>query len=48
MPFRGRRGIVDNREVSTADLHEEEVESRYEATTAVLIVIGLQVTLAGV
>jgi len=40
--------IVDNREVSTADLHEEEIESRYEATFGVLIVIGLQVVLAGV
>src|ERR1019366_8270417 len=38
--------MVDNREVSTADLHEEEVESRYEATSAVGLVIGLQVTLA--
>jgi uncharacterized membrane protein len=38
--------MVDNPHVSTADLHEEEVESRYEATVAVLIVIGLQVTLA--
>jgi uncharacterized membrane protein len=41
-----RRGIVDNREVTTADVHEEEVESRYEATSGVLIVIGLQATLA--
>jgi uncharacterized membrane protein len=38
--------MVDNRGVSTADLHEEEVESRYEATFAVGLVIGLQVTLA--
>ena len=38
--------MVDNRVVSTADLHEEEVESRYEATFAVGLVIGLQVTLA--
>ena len=38
--------IVDNREVSTADLHEEEVESRFEATFGVLLVIGLQATLA--
>jgi uncharacterized membrane protein len=35
-----------NREVSTADLHEEEIESRFEATFAVGLVIGLQVTLA--
>ena len=42
------RRIVDNREVSTADVHEEEVESRYEATFGVLLVIGLQATLAGV
>jgi uncharacterized membrane protein len=48
MLFGGRRGIGDNREVSTADWHEEEVESRYEATAAVLVVIGLQATLAGV
>jgi uncharacterized membrane protein len=38
--------IVDNRQVSTADLHEEEVESRFEATFAVVVVIGLQVALA--
>ena len=38
--------IVDNREVSPADLHEEEVESRFEATLGVLLVIGLQATLA--
>ena len=38
--------MVDNRAVSTTDLHEEEVESRYEATFAVALVIGLQVTLA--
>jgi uncharacterized membrane protein len=44
----GRRRIVDNHEVSTADVLEEEVESRYEATFGVLIVIGLQATLAGV
>jgi hypothetical protein len=48
MLFGGRRRIVDNREASTADVHEEEVESRYEATSGVLIVIGLQATLAGV
>ena len=29
-------------------MHEEEVESRYEATFGVAIVIGLQATLAGV
>jgi uncharacterized membrane protein len=29
-----------------ADLHEEEIESRFEATLAVGLVIGLQVTLA--
>jgi hypothetical protein len=38
--------MVDNLGVSTADLHEEEVESRYEATFAVGLVIALQVTLA--
>jgi uncharacterized membrane protein len=38
--------MVDNRFVSLADLHEEEIESRYEATIAVGLVIGLQVTLA--
>ena len=38
--------MVDKRVVSTADLHEEEIESRYEATFAVGLVIGLQVTLA--
>jgi hypothetical protein len=37
--------MVDNHGVSTADLHEE-VEFRYEATPAVGLVIGLQVTLA--
>jgi hypothetical protein len=47
MLFVGRRRIVDNREVSMADVPEEEVESRYEATFGVLIVIGLQATLAG-
>jgi hypothetical protein len=40
--------MVDNREMSTSGMHEEEVESRYEATFGVLIVIGLQATLAGV
>jgi uncharacterized membrane protein len=48
MLFGGRRRIVDNREVSTADVREEEVESRFEATSGVLIVIGLQAALAGV
>jgi hypothetical protein len=38
--------MVDNRWVSAAGLHEEELESRYEATFAVGLVIGLQVTLA--
>jgi hypothetical protein len=38
--------MVDNREVSMADEREEELESRYEATFAVGLVIGLQVTLA--
>ena len=38
--------MVDNRAVSMEDLHEEEIESRYEATFAVALVIGLQVTLA--
>ena len=38
--------MVDNREVSTPDIHEEQVESRYEATVGVGLVIGLQVTLA--
>ncbi len=38
--------MVDNREVSTADLREEQLESRYEAAFAVVLVIGLQVTLA--
>lgn len=38
--------MVDNHGVSTADLHEEEIESRFEATFAVGLVIGLQVTLA--
>lgn len=31
-----------------AEVHEEEFESRYEATSAVLIVIALQTALAGV
>jgi uncharacterized membrane protein len=38
--------MVDNHEVSTVDLREEELESRFEATFAVGLVIGLQVTLA--
>jgi uncharacterized membrane protein len=38
--------MVDNRMVSPAHLHEEEIESRLEATFAVGIVIGLQATLA--
>lgn len=38
--------MVDSRSVSTAGLHEEEMESRYEATFVVGLVIGLQVTLA--
>ena len=33
-------------EVSTGELHEEEIESRFEATFAVGLVIGLQATLA--
>ena len=32
--------------MSTGELHEEEIESRYEATFAVALVIALQVTLA--
>jgi uncharacterized membrane protein len=32
--------------VRTSDLHEEEIESRYEAAPAVLLVIALQVVLA--
>jgi hypothetical protein len=32
--------------VSTGELHEEEIESRFEATFVVGLVIGLQVTLA--
>jgi uncharacterized membrane protein len=38
--------MPDNREVSKADSREEELESRFEATFAVGLVIGLQVTLA--
>jgi uncharacterized membrane protein len=36
----------DNRTVSTGELREEEIESRFEATAAVGLVIGLQITLA--
>ena len=38
--------IDDNPQVSTAGLHEEEIESRYEATLGVVLVIALQATLA--
>ncbi len=38
--------MVDNRGVGTADIHEEQVESRYEATGGVGLVLVLQVTLA--
>ena len=38
--------IVENLGVSANDVREEEVESRYEATFAVALVIGLQVLLA--
>jgi uncharacterized membrane protein len=38
--------IVDNRAVSIGELREEEIESRFEATAAVGVVIGLQITLA--
>ena len=38
--------MVDNVEVGTADVHEEEIESRFEAALAVGLVIGLQLTLA--
>jgi len=38
--------MLDNHAVGTAGLHEEEVESRFEATIAVGAVIGLQLTLA--
>jgi uncharacterized membrane protein len=40
------RVIVDNGAVGAVDLHEEEIESRFEATLAVGLVIGLQLTLA--
>src|SRR3954467_11771169 len=44
----GARGptMIDNRDVGTSDLHEEERESRYEAAPAVVVVIALQVVLA--
>jgi uncharacterized membrane protein len=38
--------MVDNDEVGTADVHEEEIESRFEATLGVALVMALQVTLA--
>src|ERR1019366_7083186 len=38
--------MVDNGEVGTADVHEEEIESRFEATFGVALVMALQVTLA--
>jgi hypothetical protein len=38
--------MIDNHHVGRSDLHEEEIESRYEAVPAVVLVIGLQVTLA--
>jgi hypothetical protein len=38
--------MIDNRDVGTSDLHEEERESRYEAAPAVVLVIALQVVLA--
>jgi uncharacterized membrane protein len=38
--------MVDNDEVGTADVHEEEIESRFEATFGVALVMALQVTLA--
>jgi uncharacterized membrane protein len=40
------RPNLDSRKVSNVDWREAEVESRYEATFAVGLVIGLQVTLA--
>lgn len=36
----------DNRGMSRSDLREEEIESRFEATVAVGLVIGLQIALA--
>jgi hypothetical protein len=38
--------VTAGHEVTTGELHEEEIESRFEATFAVGLVIGLQVTLA--
>ncbi|HET9677057.1 MAG TPA: DUF1345 domain-containing protein [Solirubrobacterales bacterium] len=38
--------MVDNRAVITGGLREEEFESRFEATAAVGLVIGLQIVLA--
>jgi hypothetical protein len=38
--------VTAGHEVSLGELHEEEIESRFEATFAVGLVIGLQVTLA--
>ena len=38
--------MVDNGEVGTADVHEEEIESRFEATFGVALVMALQTTLA--
>jgi hypothetical protein len=38
--------MVDNDEVGTTDVHEEEIESRFEATFGVALVMALQVTLA--
>jgi uncharacterized membrane protein len=38
--------MVDNDEVGTADVHEEEIESRFEATFGVALVMALQTTLA--
>jgi uncharacterized membrane protein len=40
------RAMVDNHAMSTADLREEVVESRFEATLAVGLVMALQATLA--
>jgi len=38
--------MIDNHDVGRSDLQEEEIESRYAAAPAVVLVIGLQVTLA--
>jgi hypothetical protein len=38
--------MVDNDQMGTADVHEEEIESRFEATFGVALVMALQVTLA--